>query len=38
MNRDQIIAKTFDDMRRYETEFESSEPGSADRDAEYDRI
>ena len=37
MNRDQIIAKTFDDMRRYETAFESSEPGSADRDAEYNR-
>jgi hypothetical protein len=37
MNRDQIIAKTLDDMRAYETDFEHSAPGSADRDAEYNR-
>lgn len=37
MNRDQIIAKTLDDMHRYETDFENREPGSADRDAEYNR-
>jgi hypothetical protein len=37
MNRNQIIAKTLDDMRAYETDFENSAPGSADRDAEYNR-
>jgi hypothetical protein len=37
MNRDQIIAKTLDDMRRYETDFENREPGSAVRDDEYNR-
>jgi len=37
MNRDQLIAKTFDDMRRYEIAFENREPGSADLDAEYHR-
>jgi hypothetical protein len=37
MNRDQIIAKTLDDMQRYETDFENREQESADRDAEYNR-
>jgi hypothetical protein len=34
MNREEIIAKTFDDMRRYDTTFESNELRNADRDAE----
>jgi len=37
MNRDQIIAKTLDDMRRFENPVEDSEPGTADRAFEYDR-
>jgi hypothetical protein len=37
MNRDQIITKTLDDMRCYENSVEDREPGSADRDAEYNR-
>jgi hypothetical protein len=36
MNRDQIIAKTLDDMQAYKNPVEDSEPASADRAAEYD--
>jgi hypothetical protein len=37
MNRDEIIAKTLQDMEAYEISVENREPGSAERDDEYNR-